>query len=432
MAFRDRESMTDSDPHSLLFGPSDDDHFDHFEAPATTGGAHRPRPQPQPTYGRSVDFDDGHERRSRNRWFALALVIVLVLVVGVVIVGAVTLFKPSHDDYSGPGSGTVAVTVHSGDTLDTIGTTLVKAHVVKSVGAFTDAANNNSDAQNIQPGTYRLTMRIPAKTAILQLLDPARRVKGSDVLVTEGATTIDVDKRLTDPPCVGNQQPAAGKVCGLGIDPAAVKKVLTNVGALGLPTDYTVNGKAPLSAEGFLFPATYSYDKTMSVADLVQQMVSKFTDQARSTDFTAAAKALNITPYQELIIASIAQAEAKNPQDFPKVARVILNRLKARMPLQVDATSAYAAKLAGLDPTKTIYAEAKGPFNTYRNTGLPPTPIGNPGAEAMKGAANPAKGAWLYYVNGDAKGDLVFLTTEAQFERAALKCYQHHWGCAKP
>jgi cell division protein YceG involved in septum cleavage len=50
----------------------------------------------------------------------------------------------------------------------------------------------------------------------------------------------------------------------------------------------------------------------------------------------------------------------------------------------------------------------------------------------MRGAANPAKGSWLYYVNGDANGDLVFLNTDAEFERAALKCYQHHWGCAKP
>ena len=92
----------------------------------------------------------------------------------------------------------------------------------------------------------------------------------------------------------------------------------------------------------------------------LEQMVSEFTDNARSTNFTAQAKALGLTPYQELIIASIAQSEAKFPQDMPKVARVILNRIKAGRNLQIDATSAYAAKLRGLDPTKTIYSPGPG------------------------------------------------------------------------
>jgi UPF0755 protein len=165
------------------------------------------------------------------------------------------------------------------------------------------------------------------------------------------------------------------------------------------------------------------------VTDALQQMVAKFTDQARSTNFTAQAKALHITPYQELIIASIAQGEAKYAQDMPKVARVILNRLAAGRPLQIDATSAYAAKLKGLDPTKVIYAETKGPYNTYQHAGLPPTPIGNPGVSAMQGAAHPAAGNWLFYVNGDAAGHLFFTHSEAAFTRAVAKCRANHWGC---
>ena len=119
--------------------------------------------------------------------------------------------------------------------------------------------------------------------------------------------------------------------------------------ALGLPQGYTSGTAPPTSVEGFLYPATYSFDPGTKVSDALQQMITQFTDQARSTGFTADAKALKITPYQALIIASIAEKEAKVAADYPKVARVILNRIAAKMPLQIDATSAYAAKLKHLD-----------------------------------------------------------------------------------
>ncbi len=62
-----------------------------------------------------------------------------------------------------------------------------------------------------------------------------------------------------------------------------------------------------------------------------------------------------------------------------------MNRIAANMPLQIDATSAYAAKLQGLDPTKVQYADIVSPYNTYTHAGLPPTPIGNPGAVGAEG-----------------------------------------------
>jgi UPF0755 protein len=213
------------------------------------------------------------------------------------------------------------------------------------------------------------------------------------------------------------------------MDPAAVKSALDDVKALGLPTDYLAGGRTPTSVEGFLYPATYYFAENTDPADALQQMITEFTDAARRTNFTTAAQANHITPYEQLIIASIAQAEAKYPEDYGKVARVILNRLAQNRPLQIDATSAYAAKLRGVDPTNTIYADEKGPYNTYTHLGLPPTPIGNPGADAMAGAATPDKGNWLFYVNKDAAGHLFFTDSEAAFERAVTKCREHNWGC---
>jgi UPF0755 protein len=107
--------------------------------------------------------------------------------------------------------------------------------------------------------------------------------------------------------------------------------------------------------------------------------------------------------------------------------------LAAHKPLQIDATSVYGAKLKGLDPRKVTYSRLDSPYNTYTHVGLPPTPIGNPGIEAMTGAAHPTAGTkWGYYVNGDAQGHLTFVVTEADFEKARHKCHVNNWGCAGP
>lgn len=419
---RDRESVSDSDPHDLLFGPSDDDLF--------LGEEHDgPLPRVRRATRSELRAERGHHAaRRRNGRLLLGLSALLVLVVGVaawlVVVPIYHYFNPN--DYTGAGRGTVIVEVKANDTADDIGTTLHDKGVVASVKAFTNAAKDNPRSTSIQPGSYKLHEHMSAKSALTMLLNPASRVN-SDVVVTEGATTLDVLKRLTAAPCGDNARASA--ICGPGLQKAAVLKAMEDVKAIGLPTDFTVAGKTPLSVEGFLYPATYYFPANTSPAAALQQMVTQFTDQARSSNFTAAAKDLHITPYQELIIASIAQAEAKYPEDYGKVARVILNRLAAGRALQVDATSAYAAKLAGLDPAKVIYAEQSGPYNTYKHNGLPPTPIGNPGADAMAGASHPDKGNWLYYVNKDADGHLFFTNSELEFERAVAKCRANHWGC---
>jgi UPF0755 protein len=141
---------------------------------------------------------------------------------------------------------------------------------------------------------------------------------------------------------------------------------------------------------------------------------------------------LHLTPYQALIIASIAQAEAKYPADMAKVVRVILNRLAAHMPLKIDAVSRYGAQLQGLDPDKVDYDKIKSPYNTYTHRGLPPTPISNPGSDAMSATVHPASGKWLYYVNGSEDGHLYFTASERDFVKAQQRCYDNHWGCAAP
>jgi UPF0755 protein len=316
-------------------------------------------------------------------------------------------------DYSGPGTGSVTVQVKDGDSAADIGSTLYRSGVVASVKAFTNAAEGDSRSQNIQPGTYVLHRHMSGAAALSSLLDPASRSAAADVVVPEGATVVDVDAALL-------------KVLGANRR-AAIENALKHPSQLGLPLGYGASANSPASPEGFLFPATYAIDPGESASDALQGMVARFAAEDRSLGFASAAKHLGLTPYRALIVASIAQAEAKYPADMPKVTRVILNRLKAGRALQVDATSAYRAKLAGLDPTRVIYSQVSGPYNTYRHLGLPPTPIDSPGATALNAAVHPAAGPWTFYVNRDAAGHLFFTSSEQAFAKAAARCRAQHW-----
>jgi UPF0755 protein len=411
-----------SDPH-LLF----DDHppVDGVEDMAEVDAADEAGSGRHSTGGSREHFSVEHSRVARTRharktiWrrrgrliLALGAVLGLVIIAGAVGWARKTL---SVKDYHGNGTTPVAVVVNTGDTASDIAATLYAAGVVESTKAFVKAAAANSDSQNIQPGTYTLRKHMSGAAAVALLLDPKSRNAASEVVVTEGATSLAVAARLAT---------------ALHESPAAVRAAMDNVDQLGLPSTYNAIGGGPLtSVEGFLYPATYTVDPGVKTTDLLTQMIAKFVEQDRQTGFSVKSQAIKLTPYQALIIASIVQSEAKFPADMPKVARVILNRIKAQMPLQIDATSAYAAKLQGLDPTKVIYADIDSPYNTYKHDGLPPTPISNPGAEALSAATAPASGDWLYYVNSDAAGHLFFTNSDAEFEAAAQKCKDNNWGC---
>jgi UPF0755 protein len=113
-------------------------------------------------------------------------------------------------------------------------------------------------------------------------------------------------------------------------------------------------------------------------------------------------------------VASLLQAEAQ-PKDFAKVARVIYNRLDKDMRLQLDTTVLYALGRSGthLSPDEL---QTDSPYNTYKNKGLPPTPIDSPGQQAINAALHPAKGNWLYYVTTNLKtGETKFTNSYQEF-----------------
>ncbi len=153
------------------------------------------------------------------------------------------------------------------------------------------------------------------------------------------------------------------------------------------------------SLEGFLFPATYDFLKNTTSRQLVQDQLDAFRQNWGKVDLSAARKK-NLTPYDVLIIASLVEKEALAPDERPKIARVIYNRLHAHMNLGIDATTRYGLHVPGTKSLTQSELASSNPYNT-RNpniVGLPPTPIANPGLASMQAAAHPAPGDWLYFV----------------------------------
>jgi uncharacterized YceG family protein len=158
-------------------------------------------------------------------------------------------------------------------------------------------------------------------------------------------------------------------------------------------------GTAVRPLEGFLFPATYDFLRGTTSKQLVKDQLSAFADNWSKVDLGYARKK-NLTPYDVLIIASLVEKEALVPDERPKIARVIYNRLHAGMSLGIDATTRYGLHVPGTQSLTQSELQSTNPYNT-RNpnvVGLPPTPIANPGLASMQAAAHPASGNWLYFV----------------------------------
>jgi UPF0755 protein len=174
------------------------------------------------------------------------------------------------------------------------------------------------------------------------------------------------------------------------VPPGTTKKALEKA-QLKLPADAGGN------PEGYLFPATYPVDEKASPESLLSVMVNTANQRFSGGQVTAGAQRNAMNIYQAVTIASIIQSEAATKADMAKVSRVVFNRLERGMPLQMDSTLNYALNRFTVDTTHED-TKINSPYNSYQRMGLPPTPIANPGEEAMRAAINPAPGDWLYFV----------------------------------
>ncbi|MGH9186986.1 MAG: endolytic transglycosylase MltG [Acidimicrobiales bacterium] len=178
--------------------------------------------------------------------------------------------------------------------------------------------------------------------------------------------------------------------------------------------------------EGFLFPETYRVETGEDALAVLTKMTQQFDTVANEVGLAQAPN-----PYELVIIASLIQEEAKIPEDAPKVARVIYNRLEEGIPLGIDATLCYLEEDKPCRLTESDL-ERDGPYNSRENTGLPPTPIAAPGRAALEAALNPADGPWLYYVldaEAATPGGHFFTDDFDEFNAKKAECEAAGLGC---
>jgi UPF0755 protein len=170
--------------------------------------------------------------------------------------------------------------------------------------------------------------------------------------------------------------------------------------------------------EGFLFPDTYRFPRSLSAEDMVRQMVDRFR-QMYSRHFEADVKKSSMSLKEVITLASLIEKETGFDEERERVSSVFHNRLRRHIPLQCDPTVIYAAKLRGNFRGEISQAdlEMPSPYNTYLHSGLPPGPIANPGLRSILAALKPASTDYLYFVSNN-RGHHVFSSTLEQHTRA--------------
>ena len=250
-----------------------------------------------------------------------------------------------------------------------LGPKLVQLGVVASSRAFVLAAEHSSNPAGLLPGFYGMHMHMQASLAYALLLNPKDLVQVT-VTIPEGL-------RLSQTTILLGAKS--------GIPATAYAAALKNPASLGLPS--YANGKA----EGYLFPATYVVQPHETALGVLKGMVQRFGQEAATVNLPAAASQVHLSQSQVIIMASLVQAEGGRLSDYPKIARVIYNRLAQGIPLQLDSTVLYGLNTFGI-LANDQQLNSPSPYNTYRHKGLPPGPIDSPGNAAIQAVLHPATG----------------------------------------
>lgn len=361
---------------------------------------------------------DRHRRdRRKSRIAGWVVFFVILGILGAIAAGGFYVWNTYEDkirafvgweeprDYEeGIAEGEVSITIVSGDNGSTISRTLHEAGVTKTSSAFYDYLIATAQNPTFQPGVYSLQKKMTSAAALTALEDPANRREYTAQL-PEGLTEEQILPRLSE---------------GIGIPLEDFQAAVADPSVYGVPAE---------SLEGWLFPATYTFDPGVTAQQVIQTLVDR---AVSSLD----AAGVPVERRQEILtIASIIQREG-HTDDFDKVSRVIQNRLNPSNPetngyLQMDSTVqyGYGEMHDGTASSSKEALEDDNAWNTYKHPGRPKGPIANPGDAAIDAAMHPADGTWLYFVTWNMDtGETIFSTTYAEHEQAIEKW--HDWCAA--
>ena len=268
----------------------------------------------------------------------------------------------------------IVVEIPQGATTSTISDILYKNKLIKNKTMFKISVKLSNKAQHFKAGKYLFNQTYSNKEIIEDISSGKIYNDGIKITIPEGSTSKEIVSILVGQK-LGNEE--------------SYEKLISN------PKEFYnqfkfLKEEDITSLEGFLYPSTYYFDENASEKEVLSVMLSQFnkvyTDKLRDRQ-----KELKMTIEQVVNLASIVD------EDRPIIASVFYNRLKIGMPLQSDATIQYIFK-----ERKKIVTykdlEIDSPYNSYKNKGLPPTPIASPGIKSIEAALYPEKTEYLYFV----------------------------------
>lgn len=365
---------------------------------------HDPWDDPDATDALVLERPRRPARRAKSVVFTLAA----LLIAGVLVMGAVGLWYLGKINPSGRPGSARSFTVDANDTLQTVSDRLQRDGLVSDAGVFRWYVDHH-EGLALTPGYYQIRPGDHMGNVMLALATPPYDTY-RQITFPEGYSIANMASRLN-----------------------ATMPRLTEAAFEQAAMDGQIRSKfsppGQTSLEGLLFPDTYQVSNAESAGQVVIRMVALMERVAGQENLDVRAAQLYQTPYSVLTVASMIEREAKLDADRPKIARVIYNRLAKGMALQIDATLFYRQ-----DP-KLPFSDLlrlDTPYNTYLHTGLPPTPIANPGRASIEAALNPSPNPspadplcaglkagdceYLYYVKVDEDGRHAFSVTLAQQE----------------
>lgn len=344
-----------------------------------------------------------------SRLGRIGAIVAIVVVAGVAVVGGASFLGRQvggvlGDDGSEgadvePGQP-VEVAIPVGASAQDISAILAGQGVVESASQFEATVRTEGAAAELKAGTYQLVTGMAAEE-VLDLLRQGPLVDASRVTIREGLRVSETIELLAEETAVPESD---------FIEALENGQVTTEVREM--PEEPT-----PADWEGLLFPDTYEFADSATAATILQRMASTMEERVESVDWSSLEEA-GYSRYEGIIIASLIEAEVRVGDERPLVGSVILNRLEAGMPLQIDASVLYA--LDTRDPSE-FDNEVDSPYNTYRLEGLPPTPIASPGLASLQAAADPTDTDFFYYVLSAPDGSHTFSETLEEHNAAVRR-----------
>ena len=270
------------------------------------------------------------------------------------------------------------------------------------------------DASKIKAGDYQFPSPI-TPTEVLDLLETGQE-RTTRITIPEGFTKFDIAKRIAEF-VNGPVWVPEGAVVKPGEIPG-LRAILASMNDTSSIKDISPEAK---DLEGYMYPSTYEVDPESMPQQIIEMMVTQFRKQWKP-EWTEKAKAMGRTPHEIVTIASLIETESKFESERPIVASVIYNRLAKGIPLGIDQTNVYIAKMQGRWDG-TIHKsdlEVDSPYNTRKRAGLPPGPISSVSVSSIEAALNPAQTDYIFYVlNVQANdGSHHFFSSASDFERA--------------